>query len=103
MSPLETESAGAASVFELPPVLDLSIARDLSQRLLEALSSSGRLIIDAGNVQRFTTPCLQVLTSAALPDPAGIRAVTVCNLPEAMSEAIALLGLSMALAEEGEA
>lgn len=94
--------AGTARVFELPPVLDLPAAHDLSMQLQEALAAPGRLIVDASNVQRFTTPCLQVLASAALPDSTGARIVTLRNLPDAMSDAVSMLGLSMALAVEGE-
>jgi anti-anti-sigma regulatory factor len=88
-------------VYELPPVLDLPAARDLALRLQDALAASGSLILDAALVQRFTTPCLQVLASAALPDAEGRRAVTIRNLPDVMSDAVDMLGLSMALAIEG--
>lgn len=99
---LSESEPGAAAIFELPTILDLSAAHDLSVRLQEALAASSRLVLDAANVQRFTTPCLQVIASAALPEPTGSRAVSIRNLPDAMSEAVAMLGLSTALAIEGE-
>ncbi len=100
MSMSEIPSADT-QVFELPAVLDLPAASDLSQMIQEALASSGQLILDGTNVQRFMTPCLQVLAAATLPDAEGARAVTIRNLPDAMSEAVDMLGLSMALAIEG--
>ena len=94
--------AGALRVFELPAVLDLSAAADLTGELRDALAASEKLVVDAANVQRFTTPCLQVLASAALPGATGEPAISLRNVPDAMSEAVAMLGLSMALAIEGE-
>lgn len=99
---LSEAEAQADRVFELPPVLDLPAAADLATRLAEALAVPGLLVIDAANVQRFTTPCLQVLASAALPGETGERPVALRNVPDAVSEAVALLGLSTALAIEGE-
>jgi anti-anti-sigma regulatory factor len=95
-------SEAGAAMFELPPVLDLPAAHDLSIRLQEVIAVSNHLVLDAANVQRFTTPCLQVLAAAALPDASGNRAISIRNLPDAMSEAVAVLGLSTALAIEGE-
>lgn len=99
MSTLEANEGSGAS-FVLPPVLDLPAAAPLKSRLLEALEKGNSLVIDAGAVQRITTPCLQVLASVAKTGEAGGTSVRFHNVPEAFAEAARLLGLSQVLCIE---
>jgi anti-anti-sigma regulatory factor len=50
----------------LPPVLDLLAAASLCEQLQARLQSGEPIDVDASEVERVSTPCLQVLTSALL-------------------------------------
>ncbi len=50
----------------LPPIVDLAYAAQLKAILIEALELGQGVDIDAGDVQRVTTPCLQILVAAAV-------------------------------------
>lgn len=51
-------------VIKLVPVLDLTAAESLQQELLSAFAGGGAVTIDASQVQRVSSPCLQVLAAA---------------------------------------
>ena len=48
----------------LAPVLDLSLADQLKEIFLTALAAGGDIRLDAGKVDRITTPCLQLFVAA---------------------------------------
>jgi chemotaxis protein CheX len=56
--------APGSTVSPLPQILDLTAAKPLRDRL-EALLSGRAVIVDAGAVERMSTPCAQVLLAAA--------------------------------------
>jgi hypothetical protein len=74
------------TVLHLSPNLDLAMAAALKADL--ALMPAGARVVDAGDVRRVTTPCLQVLLAAR---PRFSR------VSEAFLEAATLLGLAQAL------
>lgn len=47
----------------LAPILDILVAEPLREMLRESVVLGGRLEIDAGMVERVTTPCVQVLVA----------------------------------------
>lgn len=49
----------------LPAVLDLTGAAELKRAIADALEQGHGMDIDAGEVRRITTPCLQILAAAA--------------------------------------
>jgi anti-anti-sigma regulatory factor len=80
----------------LPALLDLTAAEPLCRSLREALGI-GPLLLDGAAVERISTPCLQVLASAAATAavqglPFRLRAAS-----PVLSAAIAGLGLGAAI------
>lgn len=69
MSSFEMTAIDGGRRLKLPPVLDMLAAEGLREALKESLVLGGRLEIDAGQVERLSTPCIQVLV-------AGSRALT---------------------------
>jgi len=84
---------GPATI-SLPSILDITAAADLKRELMEALASGGSLNVNAGAVQRVTTPCLQILAAAAKSvAQAGGGRFRLHSVPRGLSETIAMLGL----------
>lgn len=90
---VEAPPAGDASgPYRLGSRLDLTAARDLQQDLRSRLAA-GAVVLDAQDVERMSTPCLQVVLAAG-------RAATAANVPfrivgtsETFSAAVVELGL----------
>jgi anti-anti-sigma regulatory factor len=81
--------------FLLPAVLDLTAADALKQNLLGVLTGGGAITIDAGAVQRITSPAFQIFAAAAKTRSEGdLRFI---NVPEIFRETAATLGLSKLL------
>src|ERR1700749_352240 len=82
----------------LPAVVDLTTAPELKLNLQQALILAEGLEIDAGNVQRITSPCLQMLVSAARGfAEAGGPALRFSKTSEAFLETVATLSLGPTL------
>ena len=96
MSTADLHEEGGAP-FTLPAVMDLPAAALLKSQLQEALAGGKDLTIDAGAVQRVTTPCLQVLVAATKLREMGGPSVQLNNVPEVLAETARTLGLSQAL------
>lgn len=84
---------GVSGAYRLGRRLDLMAARDLQQDLKSRLAA-GAVVLDAQDVERMSTPCLQVVLAAG-------RAATVANVPfrivgasETFSAAVVELGLN---------
>lgn len=86
---------GSKPTLVLPAVLDLTAAEQLKQDLLCALSDGTGIDIDAGAVQRITTPCFQVLAVAAktITEDGG-GTMRFLNLPGVFRETAETLGLA---------
>ena len=52
-------------IIKLVPVLDLTAAEPLRRELLAAFAGGASVALDASQVQRVSSPCLQVLVAAA--------------------------------------
>lgn len=86
----------------IPAILDAVAAAALLQTLNEALGAAEGVHIDAGDVQRVTTPGLQVLAAAARSFSEKGLAFGYANPAPPLAEAAETLGLSRALGLEGE-
>jgi anti-anti-sigma regulatory factor len=76
----------------LPQVLDLVQARELRDDMVRLLAQ-GTLVLDAGAVERMSTPSLQVLLAAGrAADDAG-GGFQIVNASEGFRAAVADLGL----------
>jgi chemotaxis protein CheX len=83
----------------LAPVLDLLMAASLRDLLRESVIVGGRLEIDAGAVERMSTPCIQVLIAAGRAfAEKGIEFV-ILRPTEAFMGALFELGLFSIVAE----
>ena len=78
----------------LVPVIDLTSAESLKDALLDACSGAGSVTIYGIAVERIDTPGLQILLAAAAALNADNRKFSVVDPSEALTEAIADLGLS---------
>lgn len=73
MEPFHLVGSESGVRVELLPVMDLRAAEPLKATLQEAIGRGGEVEIAASAVERFSTPCLQVLLAAAAAmDKAGI-------------------------------
>jgi len=88
----------------LPAVLDLTSAASLKAELLAALARGDGLEIDGSEVQRITTPCLQVLASAARAfAQAGGPPLKFSKKSPALLEVASVLALGSPIGDHGTA
>lgn len=83
---------------QLPQVLDLSLAQALRDRVAEGLRA-GALTVDAGAVERVSTPCLQVLLAAGRAAEQAGTSYSIVNASDAFGSALADLGLRTAFSK----
>jgi anti-anti-sigma regulatory factor len=81
-----------------PPILDLTAAADLKRDLLAIAASGPGGTIDASQVRRITTPCLQVLVAARRSGDGG-PAFRLVNPSTAFLAALSTLALGPALGQ----
>jgi anti-anti-sigma regulatory factor len=87
----------------LPDTLDLTAVPTLKLDLQSALALADGLEIDATGVQRITSPCLQVLVSAARSfAQAGGPGMRFSGVSQTFSEAATHLALSSTLGLEAD-
>ncbi len=79
----------------LAPVMDLTAADALRTELLAAFDRGEPVTIEAGQVQRVSSPCLQVLVAAVR------RGATIAHPSTALGEVAGALDLGAALGIEG--
>jgi anti-anti-sigma regulatory factor len=97
------KSGDGRRLLTLPASLDLTAASWLKQNLEKALAEGTGLDIDAGSVQRVTSPCLQVLAAAVKSfQQVGGPAMRFSAVSPAMSEIASVLALEEALSLRGE-
>lgn len=101
MSDGMTDGAGQR-VVELPAVLDMVGAAELKQDLDMALAAGRAVRIEADDVQRVTTPGLQVLAAAARSFVEGGLAFSLGVCAPPLVQGAELLGLGPVLGLHGE-
>ena len=81
---------------ELPGVIDLPASAELRDILLDALArdTAADVIMKAGNVERMSTACVQVMLAAADGFKGAARRFEIEAPSNAVSEAFAQLGLA---------
>jgi two-component system chemotaxis response regulator CheY len=85
------EAQTVPATLHLPPVLDLAAAEGLQAELVRELQETSSLRLDASAVETLTTPCAQLILSAARTHDVRIR-----NPSDAFAGAFADLGLRLA-------
>lgn len=79
-------------LIELPAYLDLAFANELKIRLQESLEAEGALILDAGEVESVTTPCIQVILAAENSASASSRRIFLRSASDSFRQAFEDLG-----------
>ena len=82
----------------LPAVADLTSARPLKEQLMQFFTAGASVTIDASEVQRLSSPCLQVLVAGKQSfAKAGGASLVITNPSDAFRETVSVLGLMDAL------
>ena len=95
--PPASDTAAPDAILRLPPALDLLSAATLQDRLQDRLNHGLPLVIDAAEVERLGTPCLQLLIAASREAQASGLGFRIEAASTPFRAAIADLGLSAAL------
>lgn len=77
---------------ELSSVLDLLAADALKDQIMTALDSSGDVILDASEVTRITTPCIQILIASSKDLRSSDREIVLEKSSEIFDSAMRDLG-----------
>ena len=84
----------------LEAILDLRAAAGLKDKMMKQLELQGPLRIDASQVVRVGTACIQIILSTALAARREGRLFSLSPASPAIAAAIATLGLNEILSEE---
>lgn len=87
----------ASNPVQLASTLDLLAAGPLCEQLRERLNSDASFELDASEVERVSTACLQLLVAASLAARTRGGAVRFSKPSPALSQALADLGLDQSL------
>jgi anti-anti-sigma regulatory factor len=79
---------------KLLPQLDLRAAKPLKDQLMALLGKTGHLSIEAGEVTKVSTACVQVLVAFVIAARNAAQPISFSNKSPALSQSFALLGLS---------
>lgn len=77
----------------LKPVMDLTVAEDLRLSFLDCLASGKAINIMANDVERITTPCLQVLLAMKNKTSELDINFSIAEMSEAFHDALKDIGL----------
>lgn len=89
-----------ATAAKLASSLDLTAAEPLLRQLRDALRD-GAVLLDGADVERASTPCLQVLAATAIAARKGDLPFRILGASPVLAAAIADLGLAAAIPLEG--
>jgi anti-anti-sigma regulatory factor len=81
----------------LGPVFDIRAAGPLREALLKALKRGKPVTVDAAQVERLSTPCIQVLLAAGKTAEAGGGRLALAQASDAFIAAFSDLGLFASL------
>lgn len=87
-----SEKAPTSALSALPQILDLTCAKPLRDSLVSQMSQR-TVILEAGAVERMSTPCAQVLLAAGRASASGNASFKIVNASAAFREAVVDLGL----------
>ncbi|MDV7338689.1 STAS domain-containing protein [Terasakiella sp. A23] len=81
-------------VLKLQPILDMAVADDFLESLKSCLSKHKNLTLDSSDVERVSTPCIQVLLAAGFKvEKAGGR-FSIENVTSVFERGMTELGVS---------
>lgn len=99
MSSFEMTAIDGGRRLRLPAVLDILAAEGLREAIRETLVLGGRLDVDASQVERMSTPCLQVLVAGGRALKEGGVAMLIDRPSDAFINGFYDLGLASELAD----
>ena len=91
--PVLVASGKKESRITLGPVLDIRAASPLRDGLQKALKRGKPLVLDAAQVDRLSTPCIQVLLAAGKSVEAAAGRIVLAQASDAFVAAFSDLGL----------
>lgn len=94
--------AGWGSPLPLPASLDITLADRLHHSLLERIATERPLSVDGSEVERVSTPCVQLLVAAAASARAHGLPFRISGASQVLTEAVRDLGLTRALGLEDD-
>lgn len=99
VQPMEFKESNGRLEVELPPVIDLPVAAELRDSLLDALSrdTAAEVVLKAAAVERLSTAGVQVVLAAAEGFKGAARRLEVEAASDAFTGAFRHLGLASAL------
>lgn len=77
----------------LPRELDLLAAEDLKEKMLDYLHQDSSLVLEAGEVERVSTPCISVIYSAGVAFHEAGRKFQIENPSSYLNDGLTALGL----------
>jgi chemotaxis protein CheX len=89
-----TQTQSVAQTLRLPDILDLTYAAPLAESLLGM--RGGEVVLDAAEVQRVGTQCVQVIMSAIATWRADDIALCINDPSQEFRDALSLLGVGLA-------
>ena len=92
INPTSHDERASTASHCLAQVLDLTQARVLRENMM-ALLQNGAMVLDAGAVERMSTPCVQVLLAAGYAAAAANSRFQIVNASDSFRAALADLGL----------
>lgn len=93
MTDFKLTTRKGVSRINLGDVLDITAAASLKAVLLKALDKGQPLVLDAGSVERLSTPCIQILLAGATALQTADLAFTLLRPSDAFIDSLNELGL----------
>ncbi|MBL4639242.1 MAG: STAS domain-containing protein [Kordiimonadaceae bacterium] len=80
--------------YGLPPELDLLAAEALKEKLVDYLHQEVGLVVDGSEVERISTPCIEVLFAAGTAFKEAEQPFQIINSSQYLNDALEALGLN---------
>jgi chemotaxis protein CheX len=84
---------GAIAVVKLPDILDMAASDDLHKLISSTISPVSDIEIDAGDVERLSSPCAQILVATHQHQEQNGHQIRIKNMSDQFRETMNLLGL----------
>ncbi len=87
------------AIIELPEIMDIVGAEEFLGQLKDMNNSGVDIVLDGNNIERLTTPCVQLMLSASVTAESNGVSFIVKNPSDVMFEVFEDIGLSDRLAQ----
>ncbi len=83
-----------SAILKLLPILDMAAADEFLESLKSCISQNKNLTLDSSNVERVSTPCIQVLLAAAFKVEKAGGQFSILNVTPVFERGMKELGVS---------